>query len=65
MKKRAVCDTVHGKVQAMHCIPYQNKHRMKTEVFLHSVTHNSVKTYWGVEVKFPWMRLTAGVVMQA
>lgn len=23
MKKRAVADTVHGKVQAIHCIPYQ------------------------------------------
>jgi hypothetical protein len=44
MKKRDVSDTVHGKVQAIHCISYQK---------LYSVKHNSVKRYWGVEVKFP------------
>jgi hypothetical protein len=43
------------------------KHKIKTNVFLYSVQHNSVKRYCGVEVKFPLnrriMRLTAGVVM--
>ena len=46
-----------------------NKQTVKTKVFLYSVKHNSVKMYWGVEVKFLLnrriMRLTAGVVMQA
>jgi hypothetical protein len=30
-----------------------NKHGIKTKVFLYLVKHNSVKRYWGVEVKFP------------
>jgi len=35
-----------------YTVYHTEQHKVKTKVLLYSVQHNSVRRYWGVEVKF-------------